>query len=258
MTLKINLLILNVWTAILIFASFYVLFNALTFGVYFVVENFTSNASLQVEVSEFLALTITFILLMFNKLLKINIAFELKTDYILLTLIAAIGIRVSLDPIFRFENIINNAELPSLSESNFLLTPSFILGVLSTLILKPIVEEVIFRGIILKGLLVKYSSAIAILISSMLFSIYHMSITNSIPTFLFSIVACLIYVKTQKLTYSILLHVFSNSLWLFLSIYTKEYWNVQGLLDYGIIYWAIVLGAIVLTSTIVLKSFKSS
>lgn len=74
----------------------------------------------------------------------------------------------------------------------------------------PIVEELIFRGIILNGLRDKYGSNLALIISSVLFAIIHVQPAQVITALLMGLVFGHIFIKTNSLGLVILLHSIAN------------------------------------------------
>ncbi|WP_142829283.1 CPBP family intramembrane glutamic endopeptidase [Planococcus soli] len=89
-------------------------------------------------------------------------------------------------------------------------TPWYIVFTIFTIaILAPVVEEFMFRGVLLKRMIGKTSMWGGILISSLLFGILHLDI---IGAFLFGVVASLLYLRTNNLLLPILLHIINNSL----------------------------------------------
>lgn len=83
-------------------------------------------------------------------------------------------------------------------------------SVVSILIFIPIVNEVIFRGVILNGIKNKYYSTTAVVFSSILFGLITFNIYEAIPTFVLGIIIGLVYINTNSLGLAILLHMFSN------------------------------------------------
>ncbi|HWV70766.1 MAG TPA: CPBP family intramembrane glutamic endopeptidase [Pseudosphingobacterium sp.] len=73
----------------------------------------------------------------------------------------------------------------------------------------PVFEEIVFRLLILGSLLRWFSPLVAIVISSVLFSLLHLSI---LETFLFACFIGWIYYYTQNIIYPIIIHGFSNLL----------------------------------------------
>jgi CAAX amino terminal protease family. len=85
-------------------------------------------------------------------------------------------------------------------------------GILFLVVVGPIFEEMLFRGIMLRGFLNNYSILKALLISSLLFGIAHFNIIQLFTTGCLGIVLALVFVKTGSLWYSILAHSFNNLL----------------------------------------------
>lgn len=84
--------------------------------------------------------------------------------------------------------------------------------ILGSLILAPVLEEIIFRGILLRGLLTRYSSALSIVLSSLLFALIHINMTQITPAFLLGLLFGLIFVKTHSLIFTIILHFWANAI----------------------------------------------
>lgn len=80
---------------------------------------------------------------------------------------------------------------------------------LTLVILAPIVEEFVFRGVFLTRIAAKTSMWGGILISSLLFGVLHL---DFIGAFLFGIIASLLYLRTGNLLLPILFHMLNNAL----------------------------------------------
>ena len=83
---------------------------------------------------------------------------------------------------------------------------TFILMVMAA----PVLEELIFRGIILEGLLKKYSPLASIIISSLLFGIAHFNPWQFVTGFIIGIFSGWVYYKTRSLLPSIIIHAAAN------------------------------------------------
>jgi len=75
----------------------------------------------------------------------------------------------------------------------------------------PIFEETLFRGIILKALLKKYSPYKAIVISAIVFGVFHMNPWQFLYAFILGLWLGYMYWKTRSLFYPILIHFLANS-----------------------------------------------
>ena len=76
----------------------------------------------------------------------------------------------------------------------------------------PICEEIIFRGVILKGFLKSYSPNTAIVLSAVIFGVIHLIPLQVVSAFFIGIVLGWIYYKTQSLWLPILIHIIHNSI----------------------------------------------
>ena len=92
---------------------------------------------------------------------------------------------------------------------------------MAIVIAAPIFEELIFRGVILGGLLKKYSPAKSILFSSALFGLVHLNPWQFVPAMILGIFSGWVYYKTRQLTLSILIHLVNNLMAFVISFYMK-------------------------------------
>ncbi|MGE4568387.1 MAG: lysostaphin resistance A-like protein [Bacteroidales bacterium] len=74
----------------------------------------------------------------------------------------------------------------------------------------PLVEETIFRGIMLDGLLKRYSPKVAILISSVLFGLVHLNPWQFITGLIIGAFSGWIYYRSGRLFYSVIAHAAAN------------------------------------------------
>ena len=81
--------------------------------------------------------------------------------------------------------------------------------VLITVLIAPIVEEFIFRGVIMQRLAVKWGITAGVLISSFIFGILHGDILGA---FVFGIFMSLLYINTRTLLVPIACHMLNNGL----------------------------------------------
>ena len=125
-----------------------------------------------------------------------------KLDYIHV-IILILGFRLLYEgSIYQFRNLLSiNLDLNS---------------ALLSCIYAPVIEEVIYRGFILNGLIKKYSSIVALIISSLLFGIMHFNLFQSINAFLIGIIIGYIFIKTKSIYLCIFLHFCNNFIVLYL------------------------------------------
>lgn len=178
----------------------------------FLLKNLLSRGSFIRLIYSFIPYLIA-ILFMFSqnkKLLKILILnWEIKHwhRYISFILIVT-GIVLfsnSILSIIKFTSIPFRLSLIS-AMSGFLSLKLFFAMVLIT----PLFEEFIFRGIVLEGLLTRHSPLKAILLSSLLFSIMHFNPFQLFNTFFLGLFTAWYYFKTRNLLSCIIIHSMYN------------------------------------------------
>lgn len=103
----------------------------------------------------------------------------------------------------------NNKEILSLLQSN----PSVLVLMSITMVLfSPILEELVFRGFLIKGLVPRNKPFIAMVASGVLFSLGHAS-SNLISFMIYAalgMILAYLYLKTDKIEIPILLHFLNN------------------------------------------------
>lgn len=87
-------------------------------------------------------------------------------------------------------------------------------------IYSPIVQELVFRGLLLNGLMQRLSVPIAILVSSIFFAATHAQsgVRATVSNLFFGMVTGYLYARTRSLTASIVCHVILNTLPLAIAI----------------------------------------
>lgn len=81
---------------------------------------------------------------------------------------------------------------------------------LTLIILAPVFEEYIFRGVMLKGLLKTYSPTKAIIATSLLFGLIHLNPWQFVVGTSIGLLCGWVYYKTRSLTYPIVIHLANN------------------------------------------------
>ena len=130
-----------------------------------------------------------------------------KFDNYFVSVYIVVSISIILNMLF-FLLGINNQSSSSLN---------IILLIISSGILGPIVEEFLFRRILLDRLLNRFSIRKAILIECFIFALFHTSINGFIYAFIIGLLLSIIYVKFKDIKISMLCHMVSNTFILFLS-----------------------------------------
>jgi membrane protease YdiL (CAAX protease family) len=81
---------------------------------------------------------------------------------------------------------------------------------LSVVGVTPLIEEAVFRGLILGGLLRRYSAPTAILVSAVLFALFHRNPFQLVGAFFAGLLAGWIYVRTRSLWPCVIFHALIN------------------------------------------------
>lgn len=135
--------------------------------------------------------------------------------------------------------------IPNIMEQSFDILQSGWGGILAIAITGPILEEVLFRGAITQALLRQYAPTKAILVSALLFGVFHINPAQILPACLVGILLAWTYYKTASLIPCILMHIVNNSLSIYLSSRYPEVENLDELFD-GTTYLAVTLGALLI------------
>jgi uncharacterized protein len=85
-------------------------------------------------------------------------------------------------------------------------------GILAVVVIAPIVEEIIFRGLILRGFLKHYSVRKSIIISALLFGIVHMNPWQFVSASFAGIILGWWYVKTDSILGPVFGHALNNGM----------------------------------------------
>ncbi|MFW5996326.1 MAG: CPBP family intramembrane glutamic endopeptidase [Halanaerobiaceae bacterium] len=87
---------------------------------------------------------------------------------------------------------------------------NIILVLVALVIIPALLEELFFRGIILRGFLEHYSPRMAIFLSALLFGVIHLNVTQMVSGLLLGIFFGWVYIKSRSLYPVIFLHGFHN------------------------------------------------
>ena len=103
------------------------------------------------------------------------------------------------------------AQLAAMKEGNAMIGGGSLHGVLlSAVIAAPIVEEVIFRGVVLGSFRKVFPDWVSIIVSALIFGIYHMNPVAIVYASIMGIIAGIVYEKKQNLLFTIILHMANN------------------------------------------------
>lgn len=116
-------------------------------------------------------------------------------------------------------HIVNFIPMPEWIEELNIGENNHILTVLTVVLIAPILEEFVFRGIVLKGLLGNYNTLTAIIISSFIFGIVHLNPWQFVGAFGIGLINGWLYWKTKNLMFPVIVHISNNVFFTIIGVY---------------------------------------
>ncbi len=115
-------------------------------------------------------------------------------------------------------------------------------GIIRVVIIAPIVEELIFRGLIMRGFIRNYPKALAIFYTALLFALFHLNPWQFPATFLLGLILGWVRIRTGSILAAITGHAMHNGL-VFLTVYYLTKLHKAGVVlpDYKLNIPAVVL-----------------
>lgn len=146
----------------------------------------------------------------------------------------------------------------SIEQMSQIFTVPFLPLILSTIIFAPLLEEILFRGILMSDLKRRYGLLGSILISALLFSVVHLNFVQSIAAFFSGIVLGYIFYISKSLWGAIVVHMIHN---LTVVVYNKYFPRLDGegsireLITIDWLYYTIFYMSVVLLSIAAIRIF---
>jgi membrane protease YdiL (CAAX protease family) len=94
-------------------------------------------------------------------------------------------------------------------------------AILKVVIIAPVIEEMIFRGVIMHGLMRNYSKITAVFVSALMFALFHLNPWQFPATFVLGLLLGILMIRTRNIYLCILGHAINNGL-VMISI---QYWE---------------------------------
>jgi uncharacterized protein len=132
--------------------------------------------------------------------------------YILISFLAVIAAEILIHRLAPYSPLDQAAKLHllTLSKQSIWIVST---AILTTGIVTPIYEEIIFRGVFLRILETKYSFGIGVFISSIVFGLFHLyNIGLVIWSSFVGFVLAMLYKKTRSILPGVILHILTNTL----------------------------------------------
>ena len=133
---------------------------------------------------------------------------------------------ITLSGIWLLDVLMSHLHLPDLMKDTFDLMQTGWIGILSIAVLGPILEELLFRGAITTALFKQYTPRTAILLSALLFGVFHINPAQVVGAGIIGLLLAWMYYKTASLIPCIVVHIINNSLSVYLSL---KYPGVQNM-----------------------------
>ena len=118
-------------------------------------------------------------------------------------------------------------------------------------ILSPIIEEVLFRGVMLNKLRI-YGDKIAIITTALLFGLFHENFSQFFFSFVLGMIFAYVTLKTGTIKYSIGLHIMINMMGSVIG--TQVLSSTIATMIFGIVVWVFVIAGLILF----IKDFKKT
>lgn len=124
---------------------------------------------------------------------------------------------------------------------------NYIISLISLALIPAICEELIFRGVLVNALKQK-GATFAIVLSSIMFAIFHFSPSQLIYPICFGLILSIVYLRTHNIIFPIILHFINNALSLSIQYFSNssgEFVHSSAMLMYAIITFAIWISIII-------------
>lgn len=133
-------------------------------------------------------------------------------------------------------------------------------AVLSTVLAAPVLEEVLFRGLIFESCKERFGDGVAILTSSLLFAIVHVVPIQMVNAFVVGLILGYIYLKTGSLLSVIILHAINNAIaYITLAYFGASASSIttESLFGSSIAYWVVYALSVVLLMFALMRLWNS-
>ncbi len=197
--------------------------------------------------------TIIGIFVYFNKGKQNKIIEKPKANKILIYFLLAVASFFALSPIINcVDSLISKLNI-ELNVIPYELTPlNMFVSVFSLAIIPAICEELLFRGLIFKGLK-SGGKAFSIIISAVMFSLFHCAIEQTIYPLLIGLMLGVIMYYENNILYCITVHLTNNLLSLIIS-----YFNISLSFNHFTFYLLAVVLAIIFLAVVLFFTFKNN
>ncbi len=131
---------------------------------------------------------------------------------------------------------------------------SLLLDILSSIIIAPVLEELLFRGVLFNRLKIRIGIIPAMLLSSGIFALGH-EFGGITSAFVFGICMCIVYLKTDNILMTMSIHFLNNLVAVFIDAAGLEQYLLQLPLAPIVLLLSILSGLLILLY--ILENFRS-
>ncbi|MBQ7798583.1 MAG: CPBP family intramembrane metalloprotease [Clostridia bacterium] len=134
---------------------------------------------------------------------------------------------------------------------------NYLISLVSLALIPAVCEELIFRGIITTALKEK-GQVFAVVLSSIMFSIFHFSPSQLLYPICFGLILGIVYLKTRNILFPILLHFINNALSLSIQYFSSDTSSVFTHSMMNLIYAIVTFAGWVCIMVYLFKDFKEN
>ena len=149
------------------------------------------------------------------KYIKENYKFNIKISNIILLILLGITLSATINAIMLYTGYIS-LKVVEIHETKAVIITAFIIKILASCLIGPILEELLFRGILFKFLSEKMSKRLSIILTTLIFAVVHTNLNNITFALFAGIIFIYFYMKTKNLLTSTIIHSACNITSLFI------------------------------------------
>lgn len=117
--------------------------------------------------------------------------------------------------------------------------------ILTVVIIAPIIEELLYRKLLLDRI-EPISRQMSIILSGLMFGLFHVNVYQFFYAFIIGMIFASIYLNTGKIQYTIFLHMMVNFMGSVVSLYVSQGNNQVVTVAYGLFYMALMITGIIM------------
>ncbi len=133
-------------------------------------------------------------------------------------------------------------------------------AILNTVLIAPVLEEMIFRGVILESVRSRWGKIWAIVVSALLFGVVHGVPQQAINAAMVGVILGAIYIATDSLLAVIVLHAINNALsYVLMILFPNNNDTLRSMITSDVVYWSVYAAscvAVIICGTIIFTAVK--